>query len=209
MVIRRLYRMLEQRSALEVAATRRVDMPPGFSSQLQNEHAPEGWHTAQASQYQTWNVGSQFATPPLPPNPLSMHYDPQTSVGTVPSSLSVPDPIVPHSYSNYYPHVDPNSLLYPSLEVSEPFEPSNMALMNNLDSRSLSRHSSRYTEYPQSASDGGSEENDLGRQHLQDLERFTAQERDENRNTRKHIACIRCHRQRIKVSECLAYFTAY
>jgi hypothetical protein len=203
MVIRRLYRALEQRSDPQPAAAQQVDVSSGYPSQLETEHASEGWNRRRGTQNQRWNAGQLFA-PSYIPTPPRSHYDPQTSAGIVPSSLSIPDPIVPYAYSDYnFDNPTNFGLQDPALEVSQPL---NIALMTTPESDSLSRHDNCYPEDCQNTSDSGSGKNYSGRKPRK---RLTAQEREETRNTRDIIACIRCHQQHIKVSGHLAFNAAY
>lgn len=204
MVIRRLYRALEQRSDPQPAAAQQVDVSSGYPSQQENECASGGWNKRRGPPNQRWNAGQLFAPPSYIPTPPRSHYDPQTSAGIDPSSLSISDPIVPYAYSDYnFDNPTNFSLQDPALEVSQPL---NIALMMTPDSDSLSRHNNCYSEDRQNTSDSGSGKNHSGRKPRKQP---MAQEREETRNAREIIACIRCHQQHIKVSGHLALNTAY
>jgi hypothetical protein len=203
-VIRRLYMALEQRSDPQPAAAQQVDVSSGYPSQLENEHASEGWNMRRGPPNQRWNADQLFAPPSYISTPPRSHYDPQTSAGIVPSSLSISDPIVPYAYTDCNFDNPANFSFQDSvLEVSQPL---NIALMMTLDSNSLSGHNNSYPEDHQNTSDSGSGKNYSGKKPRK---RLTAQEREEARNTRDIIACIRCHQQHIKVSGHLALNTAY
>lgn len=200
MAIRRACRILEQQPDLQHAAAQRVDISAGYPAQLENEHALEEWNRTQRLHNQSWNAGQSLTPSSYSPTPPRTNYDPQTSAGIGPSSLSISGPTVPNilpdTYSGYnFDNLTGFGLQDPALE-DMPSEPLNMAFMTTLGDDNLSRHSSRYPDDRQNTSDNGNDNNDSGRQHRK---RFTAKEREETRNTRELIACITCRQQRIKV----------
>jgi hypothetical protein len=206
MINRRLYMDLLEYQWTSQVAPQLMDTTSSYQLQLENEHASEGWHMMREPQTQRWPGGQSFASQFYIPTPPRTHYDPQTSAGIVPSSLSIVDPVLPHGNTNFYSEFPANGFAYPALGESGPF---NIASRNNLDSDSLTRDSSRYPEDHQGTSDSGSDQRDPGRQHLQRREPSPAQQQQENRNRPKSIACVRCHRQRIKVRELLVSDTTY
>ncbi len=208
MAIRRACRILEQQSELQRAAAQRVDIPASYSSQSENEHASEEWNRTRGVQYQRWNAGQSLVPPSYLPTPPRTSYDPQTSTGIGPSSLSISDTAVtnisPDAYSDYnFDDLTNFGLQDPALEVPAPH---NMSFMMTLGNENLSKHGSRYPEDSQNTIDSGSDKNDLGGQYRK---RPTAQAREETGNTREIIACIRCRQQRIKVGGHLVSNTTY
>lgn len=210
MIIRQALRIIEQQSDPQRAAAQQVDISAGYPLQLENQHALEGWNRTQGLQSSNWNARQSLASSSYIPTPPRTTYDPQTSAGISPSSLSMSHPTVPNelsdAYSDYiFDNLTSFGLHDPALEGT-PSEPLNMPFMTTLDNNSLSRHSSRYLEDRQNTSDSGSDKNDSGRQHRK---RFSAEEREETGNTREIIACIRCRQQRIRVGGHLVSATTY
>jgi hypothetical protein len=105
-IIHRASRILEQQSDFRRAAAEQIDTTAGYSSQLQNQNAPDRCNRPQGAYNQNWISGQSlapsFCIPTAPGSRTS--YDSQCSTGSgfasIPTSgQTVPN--VPHSYNDY------------------------------------------------------------------------------------------------------------